>query len=475
MFFKQIFTPGLAIHSYLLGDEKSKKCIVIDPTRHVIPFIMEAQNNEFDITAILETHVHADYVSGAKELKHQLNEKPRIYCSGMGGKEWIPHYADVIVDKESSIHLGDLRLKALHTPGHTAEHVMWVCYDESRSATVPWFMFTGDGLFVGSIGRPDLLGKEEMKRLAPMLYHTLFEVLAPLPDFVEIFPTHGEGSLCGKSLRSRPSSTIGYERLFNPYLKKSSPEVWISEIQKESIPTPPYFSRMKKLNIQGPPLLNSLSTKIWNSTSSETPPLNDLFLLDVRHIELFAVSHLQGSLNIPFSHFNQWAGWVVPPTTPIGLIIEHTHLYSEVVDQLRLMGFDQDVWVIQWNNYQQEFSSKLSSFSFIEVDELAKLLLKPNEIYLLDIRRTDEWESEHILPSHHLELNELIETNEMNRELKELPRDHPIALLCRSGQRASIAASILKKNGFSSLFNVRGGIQAWKQAGLPLSTVITQS
>jgi hydroxyacylglutathione hydrolase len=462
MFFQCISTPGLSIHSYLLGDENTKRCVVVDPTRHVVPFIMQAQNAGLDITDILETHVHADFVSGSKELKHQLNGKPCIYASGMGGDQWIPVYTDVVVQNGTEIKLNDLRIEALHTPGHTQEHVIWICYDESRSSTIPWFAFTGDCIFVGSIGRPDLLGKSKTAILAPLLYQTIFEVLAPLPDFLEILPTHGEGSLCGKALSSRPTSTLGFERLFNPYFKKESQEIWIQNLQKGLLPAPAYFQRLKKSNVQGPPLLNSLKVEIWEK-NKDAPSLKELFLMDIRHPEPFAASHIVGSLNIPFSHsFCLWAGWMLPPSQHIGLILENSHVYSEPVDQLRLMGFDQDVWVIQLGDHLNDLP--FSTFPIIEVEELAQRH-QPDSIYLLDVRTPEEWFSGHISGAHHLELNELEKT------LKQLPKDQSIALICRSGQRASLGASLLRKNGFSSVMNVRGGMQAWKQAGLPLKRV----
>lgn len=458
MFFQCIFTPGLAINSYVLGDEKSKKCVVIDPTRHVVPYIIQAQNAGLDIIAILETHVHADYVSGAKELKHQLNEKPQIYASGMGGEKWVPHYVDIIVEKRTQINCGDLRLEPLHTPGHTPEHLVWICYDESRSVTTPWFMFTGDCLFVGSVGRPDLLGDKEMGALAPQLYETLFEKLSHLPDFVEIFPTHGEGSLCGKSLRSRSTSTIGFERLFNPYLRKKALKQWIHDMKIGLSPLPNYFQRVKKINVEGPPLLSSLKVKNWDREKGAD--FTDIFLVDVRHPELFAVSHIQGSLNIPFLHsFCQWAGWMLPDEAPIGLIVEKGHIASEIVDQLRLMGFDQEITVIQWEEVQKNFSGPFSSLPLMEIEELAKKQSRFESLYILDVRTMEEWRTGYIQGSHHLELNLL------EKELKLLPHHQTIALLCRSGQRGSLAASLLQKHGFPSVFNIRGGIQAWKQAG----------
>lgn len=463
MFFKRISTPGLSINSYLLGDEKTKECVVIDPTRYVVPYIVQAQNAGLDIVGILETHVHADFVSGSKELKHQLNEKPHIYASGMGGEQWVPIYTDRVVKQGTQLKIGDLRLEALHTPGHTPEHVVWICYDESRSSHCPWFVFTGDCLFVGSIGRPDLLGKDETSVLASHYYHTLFEVLASLPDFVEILPTHGEGSLCGKALKARSTSTLGYERLFNSSFKKEPEEQWINHLLKGVLPVPPYFKRLKKNNLLGSPLLSSLRVIKWEEEDKK-PSIAQLFLLDIRHPEVFASSHLMGSLNIPFSStFSQWAGWMLPEHTPIGLVIENKSICLEVIEQLRLMGFDQDIWMIELGINNLDFSYPLSSFAMMEAEELAQHQPHFQFLYVLDVRTSEEWNLGHILGSHHLELNAL------ENSLSQLPHDQSIVLVCRSGHRASLAASLLRKHGFASLVNLRGGIQAWKQAGLPIA------
>jgi hydroxyacylglutathione hydrolase len=463
MYFQRIFTSSLGVNSYLVGDHKTKRCVVIDPTRHVVPYIVQAQNAGLDITDILETHVHADFVSGAKELKHQLNEKPRIYGSGLGGSKWIPSYVDEIVYQGTQLKLGDVHLEAIHTPGHTPEHVMWKCYDDSRSSTIPWFIFTGDCLFVGSVGRPDLLGKDESLLLSEQLFHTLFDVLVSIPDFVEILPCHGVGSLCGKSLNERPISTFGYERLFNPYLKKEPKERWIANLQKGLLPVPPYFQCVKKINMEGPPLLSSLKIFQWDEEKNK-PSLDQLFLLDVRHPEVFAHSHLKGALNIPISSsFSHWAGWMLPEKEMIGLIVENTHVFSELIDQIRLMGFDQEVWVIQLGPDKQDISYPLISFPIIDVEELAKHQSKFESLYILDVRTNEEWQSGHIQGAHHLELNYL------ENSLDQIPHDQSIVVLCRSGQRASLAASLLKKHGFKDVSNVRGGMQAWKQLGMPMA------
>lgn len=457
MFFRRIFTPGLAINSYLLGDEKTKRCVVIDPIRNVIPFIVQAQNGGFDITDILETHVHADFISGAIELKHQLNEKPKIYSSTMGGKEWLPSYADESVTEGSEVIIGDLRLRALHTPGHTPEHLTWICFDDSRSKSTPWFAFTGDCLFVGSVGRPDLLGKKAMDLLAPQLYHTLFERLAPLPDFVEIYPAHGEGSICGKALKTRGSSTLGYERMSNPYFKREPEEIWVKKIKEEHLREPPYCQRVKKLNLKGPSLLSELKTARHQNGAN----LEDLFLLDIRLPETFASSHFKGAINIPFSPtFAQWAGWMLPEDKPLGLVTDHFPLATDVIDLLRLMGFDQDIQLLVDTVAETNPRVTTASFPMMDPEEVDKTM-KSRNLFLVDVRTPEEWRSGHILEAHHIEVLDL------QRNLINLPKDLPIALICRSGQRASLAASILEKEGYS-VINIRGGMQAWKSMGLPV-------
>lgn len=463
MFFKRIFTPSLSIYSYLLGDEKTKRCIVIDPVRQVAPYIVQAQAQGLTITDIVETHVHADFVSGSRELKHQLNEKPTIHVSGMGGSQWVPHYADQVVQQGSSLIVGNIRLEALHTPGHTPEHIVWICYDLARSADTPWFAFTGDLLFVGSVGRPDLLGQEALPALAKQLYRSLFQELALLPDFVEILPAHGLGTLCGKTPNGRETSTLGYERLFNPYLKKQTEEKWMEDILKDLPPAPPYFRRLKTKNVEGPALLSTLKT--LKEEKETNCSWNDLFLLDIRHPEAFAMLHLAKSLNIPLSpSFCHWAGWMLPENTPLGLVVQNSHMISDAIEQLRLIGFDQDIHVINLDEVQPEkLKDRTASFAIIDVEELAKHQPVFESFYVIDVRTPSEWQSGHIPGARHLELNQL------QNALQELPKDQSLVLVCRSGVRASLAASLLKKQGFPCVMNLRGGMDAWKLSNLPLA------
>jgi hydroxyacylglutathione hydrolase len=219
MFFHQRFIPGLAIYSYLVGDEKTKEAAVIDPTRDGDEYLRVSKTEGLRITHVVETHVHADFVSGAAELKERIGGAAQVHSSGLGGKDWIPPYADCVVKDGDEIVMGSIRLKAIHTPGHTPEHLSWAVYDQTRSKDTPWLILTGDFLFVGDVGRPDLLGEEARRTLAHQLYQSVFKVLPAFPDFTEIYPAHGAGSLCGKALGSRSSSTLGFEGRFNGALQ----------------------------------------------------------------------------------------------------------------------------------------------------------------------------------------------------------------------------------------------------------------
>lgn len=479
MYFNKFSSPSLSIHSYLLGDEKTKKCVVIDPTRQVIPYILDAQNHGLEITDILETHVHADFVSGAVELKNELNGKPTIHCSGMGGKKWIPFYADKVVVHDDEIKIGSIKLKAMHTPGHTPEHLSWVCYDETRSED-PWFIFTGDCLFVGSVGRPDLLGPGEREVLSKQLYQSLFERLSKLPDFVEVWPSHGAGSLCGKNLNSVGTSTIGYEKRNNAFFKDQPWDAWKKEILKDLPSAPPYFSKLKKKNVQGPALLKDLKTEHWNASAPKKTgiwawckrqflrllgykDIDSLFLIDTRLPELYAAAFIKNSINIPLNpSFSHWAGWMVPFDKPLGIIVENPIGTQQAVDSLRLMGFDQPIKIIEFKDIQNRFPELISSFPLIDPAQLHQKQNAKEKLTVVDVRTNAEWNEGHIPGAHHIELNDL-----PNR-ISQLDRQETTVLVCKSGARASLASSLLKNHGFP-VMNLKGGMQAWNQAKLEVA------
>ncbi|WP_165253368.1 MBL fold metallo-hydrolase [Paludisphaera soli] len=223
----------------MVGDEKTKQCAVIDPTRDVDDYVETARREGLRITHILEMHVHADFVSGSAELKARLGDEAQVAVSGMGGAEWTPPYADRAVADGDEIALGSVRLKAVHTPGHTYEHVAWALFDDTRSKDVPWMIFTGDFVFVGDVGRPDLLGEEARKKLVHQLYESVFGVLPALPDFTEVYPGHGAGSLCGKAIGSRGNSSLGFERRFNAALQPKDEPDWVASLLKGMPIAPP--------------------------------------------------------------------------------------------------------------------------------------------------------------------------------------------------------------------------------------------
>lgn len=454
MILQTFTTPGLAINSYLIGDSNFKRALIIDPTRDLEPYLKAARNSGLEITDIAETHVHADFASGSKELKQRLQGKPTIHCSALGGEKWIPTYCDRKVKEGDQIQLGNIRLKALHTPGHTPEHLIWLCYEDEES---PCLAFTGDLLFVGSVGRPDLLG-EESKILTQQLYNSLFLVLATLPDFLEIYPAHGAGSFCGKGLSSRPTSTLGYERLYNPFLIKKPFAEWKQALNLDMPAVPPNFFRLKQYNLQGP----IMETK--NQTS---------LTIDLRDPESFARGHLTSSINIPLGKaFSNWASAILAQDTSLNLIAEKQEQIAEAMAQLRLIGFDEINRKIIWSEKELK---DLEILPMVTVETLAdKLKRDPKKVYVLDVRTPAEWNAGHIPEAHHIEMGNI------TKQLDQLPKAASIHVICGSGYRASVIASLLKQKGFPDVSNIRGGMNAWtalsgKRRGVTCSSEISHS
>lgn len=461
MLIKRFTTPGLAINSYMIFDEESKQGAIIDPTRQIDVYLASALKENIQITTILETHVHADFLSGAQELKAALNGVPTIACSGLGGPEWTPVYADKVIKDHDEINIGAIRLEAIFSPGHTPEHVMWLAYDEKRSRTVPEALFTGDLLFVGSIGRPDLLGDEMEKSLAKKLHQSVFKVLMNLPELLEIYPSHGAGSLCGKEISNREISTLGYEKKCNPWLVPKDYDEWHRQLLQDTPVAPNYFSRMKRLNVE---------KNVDQKQKKETPKLISIeqlkqypttkpIVVDIRTPEAFAAKHIKASINVPNGHaFLLWAGIAIPPDIDIVLVSDIKENAQPIIDLLRIIGLDQVVAICpadKWPSDKEYFET----LPTIKASELKEQLSK---FYVIDVRTPTEWESGHIKDSHHIEMPVILNS------MDQLPRSQPIAVLCRSGSRASMITSLLINAGFSQAKNVPGGIMAWKNSGYPL-------
>lgn len=465
MFFHQRFIPGLAIYSYIVGDERTKEAAVIDPTRDVDEFIEIARREGLHIKHVLETHVHADFVSGSREMKDRLGDGVTIHASGLGGEEWTPPYADHVVQDGDEVTLGNVRLKAIHTPGHTLEHISWALFDDSRSTDTPWLVFTGDFTFVGDVGRPDLLGEEARKKLAHQLYRSVFVKLPPLADFTEIFPGHGAGSLCGKAIGSRASSTLGYERRFNEALAEKPEEEWIADLMDQMPLSPPYFARMKRVNREGPQVIGVElpGQRRWSAREVHERTCENCLIVDVRSKESFAAAHIPGAINIPFGPtLPTWAGWVMPYDRPTLLIVDDPTQMPEVTTHLLRVGFDDvqgyleggmDAW--QTSGYE------MATLTMMPVQTLAD---RREDVTVLDVRTEKEWNAGHIERAIHIHGGKLQENFAL------VARDKPVVVICGSGYRGSIAASFLKREGYEDVSNVLGGMSAWNAAGLPVET-----
>ncbi len=466
MFLHQRFIPGLAIASYMVGDEKSRRVAVIDPTRDVEEYIRIAKDEGLRITDILETHVHADFVSGSAELKSRLGGEPKVRCSAMGGAEWTPPYADHAVRDGDELVMGSVRLRAVHTPGHTPEHIAWALFDETRSRDVPWLLFTGDFLFVGDVGRPDLLGEEARKQLAHQLYQSVTQKLPPLSDFTEIFPGHGAGSLCGKAIGSRRSSTLGFERRFNASLQPLPEPQWIDRLLKGMPLAPPYFARMKKINAAGPAILGPTPPGQRGFTAKQLHEqlCEKCLVVDVRSKEAFAAAHIPGAINIPVGpSFSTWAGWVLPYDRPIVVVPSRPSEMPDVVTHLIRVGLDEirgylDDGMDAWEN----LGFGISQLKSLPVHDLVTMLRGPESArpFVLDVRSDSEWNAGHIDGAVH------IHGGLLQEQVERVPRDRPVVVICGSGYRGSIAASFLKSHGFADVSNVLGGMSAWSAANL---------
>jgi hydroxyacylglutathione hydrolase len=467
MFFHQRFIPGLAIASYMVGDEKAKEVAVIDPSRDVDEYVRIAKDEGLRITHVLETHVHADYVSGSAELKARLNGEPKVVVSGMGGKEWTPPYADVVVKDGDEVKLGSIRLKAIHTPGHTPEHVTWALFDDTRSGDTPWLMFTGDFVFVGDVGRPDLLGPEQQKDLAHQLYDSLFHKLHSVCDYTEIFPGHGPGSLCGKAIGSRRSSTLGYERRFNGALQQRPEKQWTEALLKDMPLAPPYFRRMKEVNSKGPAILGPQLPGQKRMTAKEIHDrlCDNCMIVDVRPKEAYAAAHVPGSINIPLGqNLPSWAGWVLPYDKNLVIVPSGPDEMPEIVTHLIRVGLDNiEGYMEDGMDAWQNHGFPISTLEALPVQELAARLDGPadNRPFVLDVRTESEWNGGHIDGALH------VHGGVLKDRYNEVPKDRPIAVACGTGYRGSIAASFLKSHGYEHVANVLGGMTAWKAAGLP--------
>lgn len=468
MLFERFEDPDLSHYSYAVGCPATGKIAIVDPKRDVDTYLEFAKAQDLEITHIFETHIHADYASGALEL-----------AAASGAQLWLSAYDDgevfdaayphnALADSDS-VTLGGVRIEARHTPGHTPEHMSFLIFDTHRSNNVPLLMLTGDFLFVGSLGRPDLLGEGAKLALAEKLYESVTATLTQLPDSLEIHPAHGSGSLCGAGMGGRAMSTLGFERIANPYLDKTlTKDAFIEQILGTVPPFPPYYKRMKRLNADGAPLLNGLP---------DAPPLgveevkrlleNDAVVIDLRDQLGFGGGHIPGSLGIGVGgKVATWASWVVPYDRPLVLVVDHPGDVEGALRALIRVGLDGvcgylDGGIKAW----REAGCALQMLPQITPKALFQRRKTDPMLHLLDVRSDAEWAEGRISGAQHLFAGTLAQNAD------QLPaKDRPIAITCSTGYRSTVAASVLQRLGFTQLINVTGGMTAWTRAGLPVET-----
>ena len=459
LIFQRIETPGIAELSYLVGDDKTGTAAVIDPRPDVEIYIDLARQRNLCLTHIFETHIHADLVSGARELAARC-QTAKVYSSREGGATY--QFAHQPVADGDQFEFGETWITAHHTPGHTPEHMSYALAEKSRSRS-PWGIFTGDSLFVNSAGRPDLLGKDADK-LAAQLHDTFFKFFGKLSDGVIIYPSHGHGSPCGADIGDRLESTIGYEKRFNPYFQKTKKSDFVKMALSTAPPEPTYYQRMKKLNAEGPkvigrlPLVPALPPKGFQKAVKRK---KGIVLIDTRSMLAFGGGHIKGAINIGASPMlSIWAGWLIDPHDSILLVLDKDKDVDQVVPLFVRTGFTRFAGYLvggmpAWDNAGLPLEQTVQ----MSVHELKDNL---TAISVLDVRAPKEWASGHIPHAQHFFLPEL------EKSAKKLDPNKTVATYCDSGYRASIAASLLQRNGFKNVRNVPGSWQAWKAAHLPI-------
>jgi len=463
MFLKYFYDKSLAHASYMVGCQRTGEAIVIDPSRSVEQYLEAAAAEGLRITGSAETHIHADFVSGSRELADRVNAK--LYLSDEGPADWKYQFADKhnsqLLKDGDIIQVGKIKLEAMHTPGHTPEHISFVLTDEGGGANVPMGIFTGDFVFVGSIGRPDLLETAagvvgSAEKGARQLYHSI-ERFKSLPDHLQVWPAHGAGSACGKGLGAIPSSTVGYEKLFNPSLQYHDEQEFVDYILADQPETPFYFAVMKRVNKIGPELIRNLPTVNSVPSADLTKTAMDQMVIDIRNSAIFAGGHAVGSINIPSNSLVQWAGFFVDYNHPLYLLTDAPSLAANL-HSLRSIGIDkvQGYFDIKAADVQKQFTEAYASAT---PRELAGRI-EDGSMQLVDVRAATEFHEGYIENAQNQFLGKLM------RELAQIDKSKPIVVQCLAGGRSAIGASILQRAGFD-VTNMTGGYKAWIESGLP--------
>ena len=459
MYFQHIYENGLAQASYFIGCQKTKEAIVIDPQRDIEVYIKIAEEKDFNITHVTETHIHADFLSGTREIAAATGAK--MYLSDEGGPDWNYQFEHESLKNGEMLKIGNIQLEVMHTPGHTPEHISFLLTD-SIVTTEPIMIFTGDFVFVGDVGRPDLLekaagivGTQEVG--ARQMFKSL-KRFKSLADHVQVWPGHGAGSACGKSLGAVPSSTVGYEKLVNWAMKIENESEFVEKLLEGQPEPPKYFAMMKKLNKFGPTVLGGIPhpAKLTLNQFREAIQKN-VPIVDSRDKLAFAGGHVKGSINIQDNaEFSTWAGWMLKYDEPF-VLIAHSDRVQELTKALVRIGMqnfygyvsDLDKWADQCH--------ELEIVQQMTVSELKEILEDTaEEIEIIDVRSYIDYEESKIPQSINIFAGYLID------KLENLSDSKKKIVYCQSGNRSSIAASALMSKGIKNVINLTGGYSAWE-------------
>lgn len=454
LFFERIYDETLSQASYIVGDTETKEAIVIDPKRDIDTYLEIAKANNLSITHITETHIHADFLSGSRELAAVT--KAPLYLSEEGGKDWQYDFPHQGLKDGDQIKIGKIIIDVIHTPGHTPESLIFLVKDDTEN---PMKAITGDFIFVGDVGRPDLLekaagqiGSQEVG--AKQLYHSI-EKFLKLPDNTEIWPGHGAGSFCGKSLSNIPQSTLKQEKLTNPALQFSGKESdFVTYILKDQPAPPKYFAVMKHLNKADRPLLVEVPKLAeLNQKEMDNTIRNSLTVIDARPKSVSGKGFIKGSFLIEnMKTFSTFAGSIVDYQNQIILVAEENQI-EDLTRKLMRIGMDN---IYGYITNPSDYNLSLQKVKTIDTDTF-KSYLENKNIQKIDVRTENEYKSGHINGVENIALNTL------EKNLDKINKKEPVIIHCQSGARAAIAYSILIKHGFENILNYAGGINDWKE------------
>jgi hydroxyacylglutathione hydrolase len=457
---QQYQIPGLGHLSTLIVDDATGAAAVVDPRRDVDVYLEAAGRDDLRIEQVIETHLHNDYVSGGRDLAALTGA---THVIGAGAEL---RYDARGVRGGDTIEVGGLRLTVLDTPGHTPESVSYTLADTTR-ADEPLLMLTGGSLLVGAVGRTDLLGAENAPAFSAAMYRSLHDVILPHEDSVAVYPTHGAGSLCSTGIGSTTWSTIGYERRHDPLLAPMEVDAFARALLHGQPAFPRYFARMRPINQSGPRLLGGVLPVIPPLAVADVVTLvaDGGLIVDARRPDAHAAGHIPGSLSIPLgSSFGTWLGWVTDHDRPLALVVDDPADLDELQRHAYRIGHESIVGMLDggidaWRaaGHQIEASGSMTATGLA-----ARLQADPaDRPFVIDVRQPAEYDAGHVPAAVHIGAGALTD------RLDELPRDRPIAVICASGYRASVGASILRAAGFTRVDWVADGFDAWAEAGLP--------